>query len=333
MKAAVLKTHNQPFAFEELPIPEPGPGQALIRMHACGMCGTDVHVWRGLFPSTPPIVLGHEPVGTIEKLGDGVTWLAKGDRVGVPWVQSGCGRCPACVEHHEIYCTEARTWMENGGGWSAFMIAEATGCILIPEALSWENAAPMFCAGFTVMSGYRNGQPRTGDRIAILGVGGLGHLALQVAKAMGHETIAVTGTASKKTELLELGADDVVVVKEHAGKELAAAGGADLVLSSTNAMNQNADVLAGLRPEGRLVIMGVGAEPISLVPFMNLMGQVTVKFSMQNRRRDLMEVLDLAARGKVRPKLEIYPLERVNETLQRLIDGKVRYRAVLTHAH
>jgi alcohol dehydrogenase len=253
-----MKALNQPFVFEDRPVPEPGPGQALIRMHACGMCGTDVHVWHGLFPATLPLVLGHEPVGTIEKLGAGVTWLKPGDRVGIPWVQDGCGRCAACAQHHELYCADSRTWMENGGGWSAFMIAEAAGCILLPELLSWENAAPMFCAGYTVMSGYRNGQPRTGDRIAILGLGGLGHLALQVAKAMGHETIAVTGTAAKRAELRELGADEVVVVQDHAGKDLAAAGGADIVLSTTNAMNQNADVLTGLRPEGRLVIMGVG---------------------------------------------------------------------------
>jgi len=329
MRRAILTKFDAPLALDEAPIPAPGPGQVRIRMHASGVCGTDIHVWHGHFPVQPPIVLGHEPVGTVDALGPGVRGLAQGDRVGVSWVQRGCGTCGHCQRHRELYCEQGITWMNLGGGHCDFMLAEATGCTKIPDRLGWADAAPMFCAGFTVMSGYRNAAARAGDRVAVIGIGGLGHLALQVVKAMGHELVAITGTPGKEKEARAFGADHVLVVRQHAGQELAAIGGADVVISTSNSMRHNSEVLAGLRPEGRFVTIAAGSEPIAVDPLRALSRQIVVKGSMQNERRDLVEVLELAAAGKVKPKLETYRLDQINELMVRQREGKVRYRGVL----
>ncbi len=274
---------------------------------------------------------GHEPVGTIDKLGPGVTHLQVGDRVGVHWNQRGCGRCVYCQRGEVNYCQNARSWVDLGGGHSELMIAEASGCTLLPQSIGWEDAAPLFCAGFTVMSGYRNADPRTGDRVAVLGLGGLGHLAVQFAAALGHEVIAVTNSEDKRALAKELGAAEVLVVKEHAGNELMQIGGADIALSTGNSLKQAGEIITGLRPGGRLSIMGVGADPLALDPFALLFRQISVKGSSQHRRSDLVEALDLVASGKVKPKLEVYPLADVNTAMERVDKGKVRFRAVLRH--
>ena len=331
MKAALLTEVKKPFEIKNKPDPDPSAGQVRIRMAASGMCGTDVHVWDGTFPITLPNVLGHEPVGVVDKLGPGVTKLKAGDRVGVSWIQDGCGRCSYCQQRRELYCQNSITWMNNGGGNSEYMIAEAEGCTLLPEGLSWEDAAPIFCAGYTIMSGYRNARPKPGDRVAVIGIGGLGHLALQTAKAMGHEVIAITGSKNKREEAKQFGADDVVVVNDHAGKELLDAGGADIVLSTSNSMKQNSEIIEGLRPEGRLVTMAVSTETLRVSPLVALMGQISIVGSQQNHRADLVEILNLVAAGKVKPLVETYPLDEINTALDRLVAGKVRYRAVIMH--
>jgi D-arabinose 1-dehydrogenase-like Zn-dependent alcohol dehydrogenase len=333
MKAALLTAINEPFVVRDIPSAEPGPGQVRIAVRASGVCGTDVHAWHGHLPLpfTYPVVCGHEPVGVVEKLGPGVTSLRIGDRVGVHWNQRGCGRCASCQRGEVAYCQQAASWVQLGGGHSELMIAEETGCALLPDQISWEDAAPIFCAGYTVMSGYRNADPRPGDRVAVLGIGGLGHLAIQYAAALGHEVIAVTGSEDKRALALEMGAHGVVVVKQHAGNELMAMGGADIVLSTGNSLKQAGEIVGGLRPEGRLVIMGVGGEPLSIDPMSLLFRQASVKGSTQNRRSDLVEALALVADGKVKPRLEVYDLADINKVMNRVADGKVRFRAVLRH--
>jgi D-arabinose 1-dehydrogenase-like Zn-dependent alcohol dehydrogenase len=273
-------------------------------------------------------VLGHEPVGSIDALGPGVSGLAVGDRVGVVWVQRGCGKCIHCARARDVYCPEPITWEQNGGGFAQYMIAEATGCVHLPDGVDWIPAAPMFCAGFTVMSGYRNANPRPGDRVAILGTGGLGHLALQIARAMGHEVIALTSAADKVESLKALGADEVMVIGQHAGRELRDRGGADVILATSNNMKQTGQALSGLRDGGTLVSMAVGDEPFQVKPTLALTRQLTIKGSSMNQRADIIEVLDLLARGKIRPVLEVYRLEEANTVFERLDRGAVRYRAV-----
>lgn len=330
MRAVLMTGPRAPNDLRDLPMPEPGPGQVRVRIRASGLCGTDLHVWHGDFPLPAfPAVIGHEPVGEVHALGAGVTTVQVGDRVGVSWTQRGCAQCRPCQEHRYQYCSDAITWVQNGGGNAEYMIAEETGCTPLPDGLDWTAAAPLFCAGFTVMSGYRNAAPRPGDRVGVIGLGGLGHLALQVAKAMGHETVAVTRSADKAAALRQLGADEVVVIGTHAGKAIRAVGGVDVLLSTSNDMRHNGEALWGLRDEGRFVTMAIGTEPIPVDPALMLGKQLTIKGSMLDERQDLVEILHLAAAGKVRPVLETYPLEEIQRAYERLEAGQVRYRAVV----
>jgi D-arabinose 1-dehydrogenase-like Zn-dependent alcohol dehydrogenase len=332
MKAALITAFNAPWEIRSLPDPKPEPGQVLVRVRASGMCGTDVHVHHGMFPLKPPFVAGHEPVGEIVALGAGVTDLKVGDRVGAFWNQHGCGRCDVCQSGRQDQCAKVQTWMNTGGGNSELMIAWASGCALIPDGVSFENAAPIFCAGYTVMSGLRNASPSPRERVAVLGVGGLGHLAVQFAKAVGLETFAITGREDKRKELRDLGADEVIIAGDDPGKALADAGGADIILSTTNSAKQISAAFGGLRRRGRLINMGVADGPIAIDPFTLMFGQRELRGSSQDERVDLLEALQHVASGKVKPVIELYPLEKVNEVRERLEAGKVRYRAVVQHA-
>ena len=331
MRAAVMTEVKKPWTLKTLPDPRPQPGQVLIRIRASGMCGTDLHAHHGVMPVPLPLVLGHEPVGEIVEVGAGVNGLRAGDRVGVSWTQKGCGHCRFCQERRESYCPEAQTWVQMGGGNSELMLAWASGCTLVPQGLSDEAAAPIFCAGYTVVSGLRNAEPKPGERVAVLGIGGLGHLAVQYAKALGLEVFALTGSAAKKDEARRLGADQVIVAGDDLGRALLDAGGADVILGTTNSAVHATQALRGLRPEGRMVNMGLVDGAIQVDPMHFLGTQVRLVGSRQNHRRDLVEALALAASGKVKPAIEVYPLDRINEVRDRLEAGKVRYRAVIKH--
>jgi len=296
------------------------------------MCGTDLHAHHGHLGLKLPAVPGHEPAGEIVELGAGVLDLKVGDRVGVFWNQKGCGRCPSCQSGQPWRCPSGQSWMTMGGGDSELMLAWASGCALIPDGLSFEDAAPMFCAGYTVMSGLRNGDPKPGERLAVVGLGGLGHIALQASKAVGLETIAVTGQADKKADLVALGADAVVVAGDDLGAALRDAGGADVILSTTNSAKQIASDFGALRQGGRLVNLGVPDGPLTVDTRALMWGQRQLRGSSQDERSDLYEILTLAAAGKVKPRIEVYPLARINEARARLEAGKMRYRAVVQHA-
>jgi D-arabinose 1-dehydrogenase-like Zn-dependent alcohol dehydrogenase len=332
MRAMTITEFNKPWELKEVPDPRPAPGQVLIRVRCSGMCGTDLHVHHGMFPLPMPVIAGHEPAGEIVELGAGVTDLRVGDRVGVFWNQKGCGRCAICQAGRPDHCAQAQSWMNLGGANSEMMLAWATGCALIPEGVDFETAAPIFCAGYTVMSGLRNGDPLPGERVAVLGVGGLGHLAVQFARAVGLETVALTGQENKRAELRALGADEVLVTGDDPGSVLRDAGGADVILSTTNSARQISAAVKGLRPQGRLVNMGLPDGPLNIDPMTLMFGQRQIRGSVQDERRDLFEALSLVAAGKVRPTVEAYPLAEANSVRDRLAAGKVRYRAVLHHA-
>lgn len=330
MKAKLMTAVKQPLTTREISDPQPGPGQVRIRLHATGVCGTDVHVWHGELPVPLPIVPGHEPVGVIDIAGVGVRTFKAGDRVGVSWFQAGCGRCSYCQKKQIKFCAEPKTWITNGGGYAQYMIAEAEGCTFVPDGLAWEAAAPLFCAGFSAMSAYRAAKPQAGELVAVIGIGGLGHLALQIAKSMGHRVLAITNSADKRQDAREMGADEVLVVKNHPGQELQDMGGADIILSFSPSMKQNSQVLQGLRPAGRLVTTAVSADPIEGDPVQMLFKQTSIIGSAHNDPADLVDIVKLAADGKVRPRLEVYPMDEINRVLVRLAEGKVRHRAVVT---
>ncbi|MFN4174190.1 MAG: alcohol dehydrogenase catalytic domain-containing protein [Parachlamydiaceae bacterium] len=332
MKAAVCEKINAPWVLKELPDPEPKAGQVVIKIQAAGLCGTDIHLKHGLLPVKLPLVPGHEPVGEVVKVGPGVTSIKVGDRVGVSWNQKGCGRCLFCQEEKDKYCLTPgglQTWMNLGGGFSEYMIAYEEGCTIIPEKLSSELAAPLFCAGFTIASGYYNANPKPGERIAVIGVGGLGHLAVQYAKAKGHFVIAIVRSEDKIALSKELGADEVIVAKDGIGKALKRMGGADIILNTGNSSDFASDAVAGMRPEGRLVNMGIDTQPLKINAFNLLLSQGSIKGSQQNNRSDLIDILNLTALGKVKPMIEVYSLDEINTVLDRLAEGKVRFRAVI----
>jgi alcohol dehydrogenase len=327
MQAAMVTAINGPWEIKDVPQPELGANQVLVKMHASGICYTDVHQTLGHIPGAFPRILGHEPVGEVVAVGPGVSSRKVGDRVGVPWIQATCGRCEWCARGRKMFCAgQKSTGMDLQGGHAEYMPMYAEATFLIPEGVSYEQAAPIFCAGYTVWSGLRWARPQPHERVAVLGIGGLGHLAVQYAKAAGFDTIAISRSPDKDKMVRELGADEIV----RDGKGLAAVGGADIVLSTTNSTAAMVDSIQGLRPDGRLVTMGADSEPIPLSIMTLLMKRIQVIGSTQNGPEYLYEALDFVAKGKVKTIAETYPLADAAKAYQRVAEGKARFRAVLT---
>ena len=326
MKAAVVPTVSGRWQVKEWPTPKAGPNQVVIKIHASGLCYTDVHITLGHIPTKFPRVLGHEPVGEIVETGPGVTSRKVGDRVGVGWVQVGCGRCEWCLRGKKELCQNAiSTGIGLEGSHAEYMLAYADATMLIPDGLDYEQAAPIFCAGYTVWGGLRLADPKPHERIAVVGIGGLGHLALQYAKAAGFDTFAVTRSRDKEKMIREMGADDIV----ENGEELLAAGGADVLLATSNSWKSTADAMKGMRPDGRVILMGVSNEPLAY-PAELMFKRIRVTGSSQNGREYLYEALDYAARGKVKVVAETYALEDIAKAYDRVAEGTVRFRAVVT---
>ncbi len=326
MKAAVVPKMDSQWEVREVPIPKPGENQVLIKIHASGLCFTDVHQTRNEIPGTFPRTLGHEPAGEIVAIGPGVRTRRVGDRVGVPWIQSSCGRCEWCLRGKPLFCADqSDTGMQLPGGHAEYMTAYAESAMLLPDGLSYEQAAPIFCAGYTVWSGLRLADPKPHETVAIVGVGGLGHLAVQYAKASGFPTIAISRSPDKDKFVRELGADEVV----RDGKGLSAVGGADVILGTSNSNDAMVDCIQGLRPDGRFVLMGFEAKPLQLSPVDFIVKRIRVLGSTQNHPEHLYEALDYAAKGKVRIIAETYPLGEITKAYDRVVNGKVRFRAVI----
>ncbi|MGP3221171.1 alcohol dehydrogenase catalytic domain-containing protein [Serratia bockelmannii] len=334
MKAIVMTGANRPWEVQEIPIPEAEPGQVLVKVHASGMCYTDVWATQGyggdIYPQTP----GHEVVGEIVEVGAGVRTRRVGDRVGTTWVQSACGRCSYCRENRPLTgqtamnCNEARTTgFATQGGHAEYIAISAEGTVLLPDGLAYVDAAPMMCAGYTTWSGLRDAVPQPREKIAVVGIGGLGHMALQLSKACGFETIAVTHSSDKRELATQFGADQVV----SNGKELRDIGGADILLVTTSHFSSAEEAMSGLRVNGRVVLCGLDfSRPFSIssegVPF-HMMRQQVVG-STHGGQHYLSEVLDLAAEGKVKPMVETFSLDQATKAYERLVSGKMRLRGV-----
>ncbi len=315
-------------------MPEAKPGLILVKVHASGMCYTDVWATQGaggdIYPQTP----GHEVVGEIVEVGAGVHTRKVGDRVGTTWVQSSCGRCLYCRQNRPLTgqtamnCDSPRTTgFATQGGHAEYIAISAEGSVLLPDGLDYADAAPMMCAGYTTWSGLRDAEPKPGDRIAVLGIGGLGHVALQFSKALGFETIAITHSADKHKLAADLGADMVVAD----GKELLAVGGADVLLVTTNDFATAEKAVAGMRPDGRIVLCGLDfskpfAIPSDGKPF-HMMRQRVIG-STHGGQHYLAEILDLAAKGRVKPIVETFSLDEATKAYERLSSGKMRFRGV-----
>lgn len=336
MKAVVMTAANEPWQLREVPAPEVGTGQVLVKVRASGMCYTDVWATLGaggdIYPQTP----GHEVVGEIVDVGAGVHDREIGDRVGATWVQQGCGRCDYCRENRPLTgqtamnCLAPRTTgFTAQGGHAEYIAIAAVGTVLLPDGLDYIDAAPMMCAGYTTWSGIRDAALRPGERIAVVGIGGLGHVAIQLAKAVGAETIAVTHSHDKHDWARQLGADHVV----SGGRELLGLGGADVLLVTTNSFDAAEEAMVGLRPNGRIVLSGLDfSQPFEIssdgVPF-HMMRQQIIG-STHGGQHYLSEALDFAGNGKVKPVTETFSLDQANEAFDRLSSGKIRFRGVFT---
>lgn len=296
-------------------------------MHASGICYTDVHQTQGHLPGEFPRILGHEPVGEIVAVAPGVTTRKVGDRVGTAWVQSTCGRCEWCLRGRRMFCPYMKgTGGDVQGGHAEYTLMNADVTYLIPDKVSYEQAAPIFCAGYTVYSGLRWADPQPHERVAVLGIGGLGHPGGAIAKAAGFETIAISHSPDKDKLIRELGADEIV----RDGKSLSDAGGVDIILSTSNSTKSMMDTFQGLRPDGRFIVMGADEEPLSISLVEMLFKRIKIIGSQQNGPEYLYEALDYVNQGKVKSIVETYPLAEAAKAYQRVAEGKARFRAVLT---
>ena len=335
MKAAVCEAFGKPLVVKDVPEPSIGPGEVLIRMIGCGVCHSDLHLVDGEWKDwgTPlPIIPGHEVTGVVERAGDLVSSLKPGDRVGVPWMQYACGQCPACRSGAEMLCAAQKsTGVTVHGGYAERVKAPAAFTHRIPEGLDLVTAAPLLCAGITVFSPLRRAGNLAGKTVAVAGIGGLGHLGIRMAAAMGAHVVAITRGNEKNALARELGAREVIdSEKEKTGKRLARMGGADLILLTSISARLFEGCIPGLGPNGTLVVLAAIAEPARVIPAALLTGQKRIAGSVIGTRDDMDAMLTFAADHKIAPIAERHPLSMVNEVLEKMRRGKIRLRAVLT---
>lgn len=332
MKAALLEQRGQPLRLADIAVPEPLPGEVLIRVEACGVCHGDVSVADGDWDWVPlPRVIGHEVVGTVERVGVDVDDLTPGVRVGVGWLHGSCGRCEQCRSGRQMLCENGRsvTGTDADGGYAAYTKAPADFVVPIPPTLSPAEAAPLLCAGVTVFNGFRQVGLRAGDRVAVVGIGGLGHLAVQYAKAAGASVVGVSGNADKERDVLRFGADTFLLTEKGTiGEALAAIGGVDVIAVTGIDTTTATGLLSGLRPGGALLILGFGPA-FEISPADLCMRNLRVVGSLTGSPLDMAAALRFAADHGIRPQLEEFSLEQANEALERVRSGKIRYRGVL----
>ena len=333
MKAAVVRAFGEPLVIEERPDPEPGPGQVRICVEASGLCHTDIHAAHGDWPvkPTPPFVPGHEGVGLIEKLGDGVTRLSVGDRVAVPWLGRTCGRCEHCLSGWETLCEQQiNTGYGCDGGYAEKMLAWADFAQPVPDGVGAVEAAPLTCAGVTTYKALKVAGVQPAQLVAISGIGGLGHLAVQYAKIAGATVAAVDVTDEKLELATELGADLVIDArKQDVGEVLRQHGGAHAAIAlAVNEAGFTA-VNSGLRRGGKLVMVALPAHGTIQVPiFDTVLNGTSVIGSIVGTRQDLAEVFQLHAAGRTRVIHETRPLAAVNEAIDEVLRGQVKARIV-----
>lgn len=334
MKAAVIAAPNARWELAERPVPELGPNDVLVRIRACGICGTDVWMADGTISFHDfPLILGHEGVGEIVAVGDAVTTRKPGDRVGIPMAQKTCGVCDFCRERHPLSfasgvncAAPTLTGVTVDGALAEYLAADAAATVVLPDAISYEDAAPTLCAGYTVWAALRKVSPKPGAHIAVVGLGGLGHLAVQYAKAAGFRVTAVTRTADKQVLAQQLGADGVVAD----GAQLQQAGGADVLLHTSSSHAAIVDAMTGLRPWGKVVVMGVATDELALPAGPLAFQGYEVIGSAHNGVEYLVEALELVAAGAVKPMVDVYPKERVAEAYEAARSGAARFKSVVT---
>ncbi|MCL3819065.1 alcohol dehydrogenase AdhP [Aeromicrobium wangtongii] len=333
MKAAVVTEFGQPLELQDRPAPSPGPGQVLVRLEASGLCHTDIHAAHGDWPVKPalPFVPGHEGVGVVTELGEGVTERAIGDRVSIAWLGQACGHCRYCIDGRETLCeAQLNSGYSVDGAHAEYAGADARYAVRVPEGVSSFDAAPLSCAGVTAYKSVKVAHVQPAETVAVFGIGGLGHLAVQYARLVGAVVIAVDVEDEKLALATELGADHVVNAAEvDPVTAIASLGGADVSLAYAVAPRSFEQAFASLNRGGRLVCVALPAEGTMSIPiFDTVLKGISIIGSIVGTRQDLAEVFALHARGRTRVIAEGRRLEQVNEAIDQVLRGAVPARLV-----
>jgi D-arabinose 1-dehydrogenase-like Zn-dependent alcohol dehydrogenase len=333
MRAVQVSRPGGPFEMVERTIPDPGAGMVRVKVQACGVCHSDVVVKENLFPGiTYPRVPGHEILGVVDAVGPGVAGWAPGDRAGIGWNGGYCGHCDACRRGNFFACQMGPyiTGITSDGGYADYTVARAEALAKVPEELSATDGAPLMCAGVTTFNCLRNSGARAGDVVAILGLGGLGHLGVQYAAKMGFRTIAIGRGQDKEPLARTLGAWRYIDSQtQDSSAELLRLGGAQTILATAPSAEAMAAALSGLAVNGTLMVIGVGdAFPVSPAELLRRGNAVRGWYS--GTSIDSQDTLAFSVLSGVKPMNEIFPLERASEGYERMISGKARFRVVLT---
>ncbi len=337
MRAAVLHEFRKPLSLEEVARPEPNADEVLIEIEACGACHSDLHVSDGDWVQLArivkkPLILGHEIAGRVVERGEAVEDLEVGDRVGVPWIYKTCGDCEFCLEGNENLCAKQQiTGVTVDGGYAEYVKAPAAHAVRIPERLSSIQAAPLFCAGVTVYRALRQVELSRGQRLAVFGIGGLGHLAVQIGKTLGAEITAIDIADEKLALAKALGASAALNAQAvDVAKTLRRGGGVHVAMVTSAAKPAYDMAFYCVRPTGTLLVVGLPAEDICFPPILMAAGEIRIRASAVGTRQDVREVLAMAAAGKLRCVTVERPLADVNAVLDDLRHGSISGRAILT---
>jgi D-arabinose 1-dehydrogenase-like Zn-dependent alcohol dehydrogenase len=333
MRVIQVAKKGGPLELVNRELPQPGRGEVRVKVQACGVCHSDSIAKEGLFPSVRyPIVPGHEIAGVVDAVGEGVIGWTVGTRVGVGWFGGHCGRCEPCRRGDLIDCRNLRIpGMTYDGGYAEAMVAPADALALIPSELSAVEAAPLLCAGVTTYNALRESGARPGDLVAILGIGGLGHLGVQFAAKMGFRTVAIARGTDKEALARKLGAHIYLDSQtQNVAAELSKLGGAKTILSTVTSGKAMSAVIPGLAVRGRMVVVGVGADPIEVSAYDLVGGSRSVVGHASGASIDSQDTLAFSALSGVRPTIETMPLERAAEAYDKMMRNEARFRMVLT---
>ncbi len=334
MRAVQVLHAKGPFQQVEREIPEPNAGAVRIKVQACGICHSDEYAKEGSRPGiTYPRIPGHEIAGVIDAVGAGVQGWEVGQRAGVGWHGGHCGYCDSCRRGDFVTCSKARqiTGLTCDGGYTEYMLISAAAVAAIPDEISATDAAPLFCAGVTTFNALRNSGARPGDAVAILGLGGLGHLGVQFAAKMGFETIAIARGKEKEPFAKKLGAKHYLDSESHnVAAELEKLGGARVILSTVTSGKAVNALLGGMGINGKTVLVGNPDQPLEITGRLLIAGRRSISGWPSGSPIDSQDTLDFCALTGVRPMTEVFPLERAPEAYDRMLSGKARFRAVLS---
>ena len=335
MKAAVVREFGKPLSIESVPVPRPGPGEVLVKVVACGICHTDLHAADGDWPVRPtlPFIPGHEVAGTVVELGEGVTTVQLGDAVGVAWLHDACQACEYCQTGWETLCEhQHNTGYSHDGGFAEYVVAAAAFVARLPSDVDFAGIAPILCAGVTTYKGLLETEVRAGEWVAIFGIGGLGHVAVQYAKAMGVRVVAVDIAPDKLSLAMASGAELAVDANDPDAVQRildATGGGAHGVLVTAVSRPAFSQALDVVRRKGTVALVGLPPGDFPTPIFEVVLKRLTVRGSIVGTRRDLDEAIAFATQGKVQAEITKVPLEDINTVFANLKAGKVEGRMVI----